>query len=313
MERDSWLGVELRYLLALATIDRTGSFRAAADELGYVQSAVSQQIARLEDVVGTRLVERSPGRGKVWLTPAGRTLLGHAEAIIARLAAAKVDLERALDSGDQILSVGLNESAATRLLPRALALLSQREPGRQLVVSELGGWREAHDRVADGTLDVAVGHLPIGPGPFEHVELYSSPCVLVVAADSPLTRRRQPPALDELAAMTLVEHPSWRFAPRLRTILEATGRTPRFAASSNLNGAVLALAAAGIGAAVMPAHAIPDEPRDDIVTIDLSGILPPARVVAYWHRDLGRPHVDAFVAALREVAVAVREERSRAA
>ncbi|NLT04884.1 MAG: LysR family transcriptional regulator [Solirubrobacterales bacterium] len=313
MERDSWLGVELRYLLALATIDRTGSFRAAADELGYVQSAVSQQIARLEDVVGTRLVERSPGRGKVWLTPAGRTLLGHAEAIIARLAAAKVDVERALGNGDRVLSVGLNESAATLLLPGALALMGQRDPSRRLAVSELGGWEEARDKVASGALDLAVGHLPIGPGPFEQVELYSSPCVLVVAADSPLTRQRQPPALEELAAMTLIEHPGWRFAPRLRTILEATGRTPRFAASSNLNGAVLALAAAGTGAAVMPAHAIPDAPGDDIVTIDLSGILPPARVAAFWHRDLGRPHVDGFVAALREVAASVRGERVRAA
>jgi DNA-binding transcriptional LysR family regulator len=84
--RDRWTGLELRYLVTLAAVGRESSFSRAADALGYTQSAVSQQISRLEHITGTRLVERPGGPRPVSLTPAGRLLAGHAEAIGARLA-----------------------------------------------------------------------------------------------------------------------------------------------------------------------------------------------------------------------------------
>ena len=58
--RDRWTGLELRYLTTLAAVGREASFSRAAEALGYTQSAISQQISRLEHITGTRLVER-PG------------------------------------------------------------------------------------------------------------------------------------------------------------------------------------------------------------------------------------------------------------
>ena len=99
MSREQWLGAELRHFAALAAIAEARSFRAAAERLGYVQSAVSQQIAFLERVAGTRLVERSPGQPTVSLTPAGALLLKRVDSILAQVAAAWADLGR-LEAGE---------------------------------------------------------------------------------------------------------------------------------------------------------------------------------------------------------------------
>src|SRR2546421_12659910 len=71
MQPDRWLGVELRHLIALEAVASEGPFGRAATSLGYTQSAVSQQIAMLEPIVGERLIERPGGPQPVSLTGAG--------------------------------------------------------------------------------------------------------------------------------------------------------------------------------------------------------------------------------------------------
>src|SRR5262245_39147462 len=78
MESDLWLGVELRHLAALQAIAEEGSFGRAAKRLGYTQSAISQQVATLERIVGEKLVERPGGPRPVALTEAGRLFSGPA-------------------------------------------------------------------------------------------------------------------------------------------------------------------------------------------------------------------------------------------
>src|SRR2546423_12232882 len=83
MEANRLFGVELRHLAALEAVGRTNSFGRAARELGYTQSAVSQQIAHLERVVGQRLVERPGGPRPVALTEAGPLPLRAADGVPA--------------------------------------------------------------------------------------------------------------------------------------------------------------------------------------------------------------------------------------
>ena len=112
MELDRWLGIELRHLAALKAVAEEGSFRGAASQLGYTQSAISQQIATLERLVGAKLLERPGGPRAVSLTEAGRLVLRHAEAIIARLKAAEADVAAIVDGGAGRLRVGTFQSAA---------------------------------------------------------------------------------------------------------------------------------------------------------------------------------------------------------
>ena len=120
MEPDSWLGVEIRHFAALQALADEGSFGRAAKRLGYTQSAISQQIATLERIVGERLVERPGGPRPISLTEAGRLLLRHASSIVARLQAAQADLQalRAGESGT--IRVGIFQSAGARVLPEIM-------------------------------------------------------------------------------------------------------------------------------------------------------------------------------------------------
>src|ERR1700757_3521341 len=108
MNADRWLGIDLRHFAALEAVARTRSFGAAARELGYTQSAVSQQIAQLERLVGQRRVE---------LTEAGHLLLGHADAIVAQLDAARADMAALAEGAAGTLRVGIYQSVGARLLP----------------------------------------------------------------------------------------------------------------------------------------------------------------------------------------------------
>src|SRR5215210_608872 len=96
---NAWIGVELRHFLALDAVATERSFHRAAAKLGYTQSAISQQIAALERVVGEKLVERPGGSQPVRLTRAGGIVMEHAHAIGARLASAQADLQ-ALSAGE---------------------------------------------------------------------------------------------------------------------------------------------------------------------------------------------------------------------
>src|SRR5215468_4261040 len=117
MNTDQWLGVEMRHFAALEAVGRTRSFGRAAAELGYTQSAVSQQIAQLERIVGQRLVERPGGPRPVSLTDAGRLLLRHADAIVAQLDAARADMAALAEGAAGPLRIGIYQSVGARILP----------------------------------------------------------------------------------------------------------------------------------------------------------------------------------------------------
>lgn len=288
VERNEWLGVELRHLAALAAVHRTGSFRGAADELGYVQSAVSQQIARFELIVGTRLVDRTRGHATVSLTPAGELVLGHARAILAHLGAAQAELESLACDGAQTLRVGVFESVAARAVPQILRQLGERTPRLTLEVRDPNG--ACANLVELGELDVAFAYLPLPDGPFECLELLSDPCALLVAADSPLAAGPAP-SLTELARLPLVSPAPWPILSRVEGLLpdaaDERGTVPR----SMTNTAVQALVAGGVGVAIMPLLAV-DETREDTVALDLSETLPPLRLALYWHRERVSPELD---------------------
>lgn len=299
---ESWLGVEVRHLAALAAVNEERSFRGAADRLGYVQSAVSQQIAHLERLVGVRLVERARGHSRVELSKAGLLLLQHAEQILSQLGAAASDLQALADGGAATLRVGMYESLATRLLPRALTRLGASGSEVRVETAEAICDAPLFGRVESGELDAAFAELPLAKGPFEAQELLVDPLVLLVQADSPLARRGSRPELADLTELPFVVDPTWRMFERVEAEFGAAGLRLDRRFSASTNGAVQALVGAGLGVAVLPRLAVdPDDPTTE--AIEMEGVLPARTLVLYWHRQ--RSHgaaLDSFRAAVAEAA-----------
>jgi DNA-binding transcriptional LysR family regulator len=295
MEPDRWLGLDLRHLVALKTIADEGSFGRAAERLGYTQSAVSQQIAALERIVGLRLVERPGGPRPVSLTEAGTVLLRHADAIQARLLAAKADMN-ALEAGDAgRLRVGTFQSVGTRIIPTLLRRFSESHPQVEVLLRESLHEQELLDMVGRGELDLTFWALPVEPDTYESVELLSDPYVLVVPAGSPLAALKRPPTLKEIVLHPLIGFNHCASTAEVEANLAASGRQPNVVFRSDNNGTVQGLVGAGVGISVAPRLTV-DEEDPSIEVIDLQGRVPPRVIVLLWHRDRHRsPAAEAFV------------------
>jgi DNA-binding transcriptional LysR family regulator len=291
MEPDRWLGVEIRHFAALQAVAEEGSFGRAAARLGYTQSAVSQQIATLERIVGERLIERPGGPRAVTPTEAGRLLLRHAASIVARLQAAQADLHalRAGESGT--LRVGTFQSVGARVLPEIMRRYTEAWPQIDVMLAELED-DEIALAVERGDVDVGFVLLPVGDHPLEAVELLRDPYVLIVPADSPLADAE--PSLEEILAHPLVGFRECHAVEPIEAAFRAEGLEPRWTFRSNDNPTVQALVAAGVGVAVMPRLTI-DAADARIAVVDLPSVTPRLIGVAQ-HRDrYSSPAARAFV------------------
>lgn len=286
--------LELRHLVALAAVGRNCSFSAAADSLGYTQSAISQQVARLERIVGHTLVDRPGGSRAVSLTPAGRILLGHADAITARLDAAHADLEALAQGTTGVLRVGCYQSVGVRILPRVLRQFNDGWPLVTVELTEAEDDAELLALVERGALDLTFVAYPMMPGPFSAVELLEDPYVVVIREDDELAADTGPIHPSELTGVPLVTYAQMREVHSLANRLGRPELTEQIVFRSNDNGTILGLAAEGVGAAVISWLSV-DPFRRGVRTRALAGVGP--RIVGMaWHRDRYRiPAHDAFV------------------
>jgi DNA-binding transcriptional LysR family regulator len=300
-EPDPWLGVELRHLAALDAVETEGSFGRAAVKLGYTQSAVSQQIATLERIVGERLIERPGGSRPVALTEAGRLLLRHARAIVSRLQAAQADLS-ALSAGEAgSLHVGIFQSVGAKILPEVMRRFSRAWPQVDVELRESHSDNALADLVERGVLDLSFVQLPLENQWLETMLVVQDDYVLVTSAASDFAASGRPPSLKEIADQPLIGYRNCRATEIVVDQLRATGREPHFVFRSDENGVVQGLAGAGIGIAVLPRLAV--DPNDELVRItNLSPRLAARQIGIARHRDrYHSPAASAFVATALEV------------
>ncbi|WP_415951600.1 LysR family transcriptional regulator [Streptomyces sp. KLOTTS4A1] len=293
--------LDVRRLHLLRELDRRGTIAAVAEALTFTASAVSQQLSALEREAGVRLLERS-GR-RVVLTPAGRTLVTHADAVLERLELAVSELAGARDGLGGPLRIGTFPSGGPAIVPATLAELARRHPALEPMVQEIDSARVS-DGLRSGELDVALVHdydfVPASPDTtVDLVPLLKEPMYLATGTASGQAAR------DDTLAELLGP---WATAPWITAregttghamavrACQAAGFQPRIRHRVNDFRTVLALAAIGQGAGFVPEMATAYAPEDVVLTR-----LPLFRrsKVAFRAGGGSHPAIAAFVSAAR--------------
>ncbi|WP_158894827.1 LysR family transcriptional regulator [Amycolatopsis anabasis] len=287
--------LSLRQLEYLVTIVDAGSFTRAAELLHVTQPALSHQVRALERVVGGPLLERLPRA--VRLTPMGRAVLPHARAALA-------DADRArgaaravsgLESGE--LRLATVYSISLGVLPAALRAWRRAHCGVHIRLFEHRHAAELRAAMVAGEADLAVGPEPADwDGPIR--TLGEEEFVVVLPADEPAgdTTRVE---LATLADRSWVHYaPGNGLAEIVDQACAAAGFQPGAAVRTEQTAAAPALAAAGLGPALVPANVIPARFDGTVLRPD-----PPVRrVLTAYTRGGPDPLTGAFIDCLADCA-----------
>ena len=294
--------LDVRRLRVLREVAISGSMAGAARSLSFTPSAISQQIALLEQETGVTLLDRR-GRG-VELTDAARALVLRTEAILTELARANADLEAVKNSALGSLSIGAFPTSGTSVVPAALRVFSALHPEVEVQLTELQPERSL-PMLIRGELDLAIGFecdlVPLPPGHYEEETLFSEPMHVIHAEgragppDGPIDLHS---LRDERWIVPAPGTPIHEFTVRA---CQAAGFEPRIASIWTDFQVVQSLAAQGFGVAFVPRLAL-FPPREGVVVRETTAPLR-RRVFAAWRPGSSRaPLIAAIVEAFRETA-----------
>ncbi|AJT68969.1 LysR family transcriptional regulator [Streptomyces chattanoogensis] len=297
--------IEARRLHILRAVADHRTVTAAAAALYLTPSAVSQQLAALEAETGHRLVERS-ARG-VTLTAAGEILLSHANAVLAQLERAESELA-AYGSGEAgVVTVAAFATGISLVVAPAITGLAAAAPGIRVRVRDAEGDASllmVLDRQVDVAVAVEYRGAPRADDPrLTRVPLYAEPfdAVLPVGhrlADAPRV------AVADLAGDPWIGPYSGNPCHDVVVLAcEYAGFEPRLEHSSDDFRAVVSLASAAAGVALVPRSALADMDLAGVVVRPVDGVAPTRRVFAAVRRGAEEhPLLRPVLTALQEAA-----------
>jgi len=307
--RSAWHGIEVRHLAALQALAEEASFHGAARRLGYSQPAVSQQLAALERIVGTQLVNRPRVSQPLTLTESGKRLLVHARAVQASLATAEAELGAGVDRVQ--IRIGTYQTVSSLLLPHVVRELERRAAQVEVVLDNSPGDTSLVKALDRGEIDASFVDLPLRfEGGLQTEPLAMDEYVLVMPRHARRAQCDEPLRPIDLRGLNLIGFKTSGSTQRVIDQLRADGIEPHFVLRSDDNNVVQGFVSAGFGAALIPRLAAellsgafevrPFEPA-----------LPPRIIGIAWTRDLaGAPFLETFIAATRQVVANVWRDRA---
>ena len=243
------MSIEVRQLRYFRSLAREQHFRRAAEAENISQSTLSEQILRLEDVLGVSLLDRRQRR--VRLTPAGELLALRSDALLGSLHQLVEEVRQAAGVSRQVLRIGYSEMAVGTLMPTILHAFRERHPAIETVLSEQSS-NGAERALLDGSYDCLFVPGTNQPPAIAALELGQEPVLACLPALSALAVKPR------LALMDLAEQPlilpdeSSKLSSYIEGEMVRAGIVPRIAARAVRALSMLTLVAAGAGVAFIP-------------------------------------------------------------
>ncbi|QIS09509.1 LysR family transcriptional regulator [Nocardia arthritidis] len=290
--------MELRQLRYFVTVAEELHFGRAAERLHIVQSAVSQQVARLERELGVELVDRSPRR--VRLTEAGAEFLPLAREVLAAEQRAKAGITEFRTRQGTVLRIGTSRGMGQRL-ELVLELLRARESGLELALGS-APITERVRRVADEEWDAAFarGELDI-PAELRQVPVWQDELVVALPANHPMAGAARAD-FAQLARLPLYLVPR-QDNPSLVSIVEKAcaeaGFEPKRTPASSLQDTLATLAAGVAGWTVVYAEHAKQLRGGKVAFLPTDLALPTALILLERNSTRLRPLIEACARAAR--------------
>jgi DNA-binding transcriptional LysR family regulator len=290
------------HLRTLLEVTRLGSFAAAATRLGYTASAVSQQMSALERDTGVRLFQRSAR--SVVPTDAAMVMARHAAKVLTDIEALMAAASKTQDATSQELRLGIFPSLATYVLPRILRSPAWKDLGIDLRVSVAEPAQTIQGLRTGGDTDVAlvyqVGQSGLAWPHTINRQWIGDDNFRVVLPAGWGFRTEAKVAADHLSDMPwIMHHPGTSDATVIERLFAGCNLHPRVVAYSDDFHASLEMAAAGLGAALVPELALLHRPAG-VVVLDVPEIRLARNVFALLINDKKTARVQLFVDLLAE-------------
>ncbi|APX03693.1 LysR family transcriptional regulator [Arthrobacter sp. QXT-31] len=290
------------HLRTLLEVTRLGSFAAAAARLGYTASAVSQQMSALERDTGVRLFQRSAR--SVVPTDAAMVMARHAAKVLTDIEALMAAASKTQDTTSQELRLGIFPSLATYVLPRILRSPAWKGLGIDLRVSVAEPAQTIQGLRTGGDVDVAlvyqVGQSGLAWPHTINRQWIGDDNFRVVLPAGWGFRTDAKVAADHLSDMPwIMHHPGTSDATVIERLFAGCNLHPRVVAHSDDFHASLEMAAAGLGAALVPELALLHRPAG-VVVLDVPEIRLARNVFALLINDKKTARVQLFVDLLAE-------------
>lgn len=183
--------MELRQLERFLAVIEHGSLAAAAKQLKLTQQALSASIAGLEESLGVRLFDRTPG-GTTKPTLYGEALVSHARAQVAGAKRARQELTSLAEGQGGTVTIGVGESFAGDIIATAVSRFRQERPGIRINLIE-GYSEDLRHRLYDGEFDfiaAGVSAFELAEG-FQREMIYATNDIIVARPEHPLAGRKK--------------------------------------------------------------------------------------------------------------------------
>ena len=274
---------QLRYFCEAV---ESGTLARAAERLFVAPTAISMQLAQLEQILGGDLFDRTVK--PMALTPLGKYFLPRAKELLSLGQRLEQDTQDVASGKAGWLGIGFVRSLLYSVLPRAVRAFRQRHPDVKIELLELLSEHQP-EQLRQGRIHIGLSrhtHPIPPPRGLAHSVLFQDPFVAAVPAQHPLAKKRSATlaALAELPLVSYPKDPSSAFANHVLSLLHATGARPHVGHEANEIHTALGLVAAGLGYAVV-GGSVGERGQSDVAFLRLPELKARTTVLAVTRSD----------------------------